>query len=198
MALLAPAMLPTLLACEPYRIEHRTRPAFYSAASESPLPSEFELPSGTKVVYTESRPTGFGEADPDAELFTIRKEDEGGEVTLCCVLPEHVVANTMTCLRNEEYELMWEQLLAKRTRDAYKAEGQGLPEFAEFMSSERPEIMQTLNRMSFGFFGQDVVVRPTGGGGLEARFGPRLASEFRFTVVEMCLEDGGLKLVMIK
>ena len=190
-----------LAGCKPYRIERHVRPAFYQSASQSVLPDEVELEDGTIVEYVapkSTKPPVAGGDDPDAKPFEIREELDDGTVILRCILPEHVIANTMTCLRNREYELMWDQLLAQRTRAAYGNDGLGFDDFADFMDEERPEIMKTLNRMSFGFMGQDVILDSGARGALRARFSPRLASEFRFTIVEMTMEKGGLKLVLIR
>jgi hypothetical protein len=183
--------------CKVSRTEYRTRPAFYNTASETPLPDEFELADGTRVVYREDRPQGFQSADPDAELFKIREEKGNGAVILRCILPEHVIANTMTCLRNEEYDLIWEQLLARSTRDSYSAQGLGFDDFREVMEEQRPELMTTLNRMGFGFFGPDVVLDRGAGGAVRARFGPRLSDQFQFQYVDMVMETDGMKLLLI-
>jgi len=199
-SLLLPLLLTALCAssgCKPYRTEYRTRPAFYNAASETPLPDELELEDGTKVIYSEARPKGFQSADPDAEPFKVRDEKGDGTVILRCILPEHVIANTMTCLRNEEYDLIWEQLLARRTKDNYAAQGQGFDEFRAVMEEQRPEIMTTLNRMGFGFFGPDVVLDRGAGGAVRARFGPRLSDQFKFQYVDMVMESDGMKLLLI-
>lgn len=183
--------------CQTYRTEYRTRPPFYATASEVPLPSELTLADGTRVIYRDAVPKGLPGADPDAEPFKVR-EEINGKVILRCILPEHVIANTMTCLRNEEYDLIWEQLLARRTKDAYAAQGQGYKEFAAFLEANRPEIMTTLNRMGFGFFGPDVVLDRGPGGTVRARFGPRLVEQFEFRSVDMVMEQGGMRLVVIE
>lgn len=196
-ALLAAAGISHLAGCKPVRTEYRTRPAFYAVASETPLPDELQMADGTRIVYREDRPQGMDLADPDAEVFSIREEKDDGSVVLRCMLAEHVIANAMTCLRNEEYELMWEQLLARRTRDAYEEQGEGVEAFQEFMSAERPSIMETLNRMGFGFFGPDVVLDRLPGGVVRARFSPRLSEQFRYRYVDMVMEPDGLKLLLI-
>lgn len=198
MALVVPI---ALVACEPYRIERHVRPAFYQTASQTALPDEIELDDGTIVQYVAPKAASARndpDADPDAKPFEIREEFDDGTVVVRCILPEHVIANTMTCLRNREYEVMWDQLIAQPTRNAYETDGLGFDDFADFMDGERPEIMKTLNRMSFGFLGQDVVLESGSRGALRARFSPRLASEFRFTIVEMTMEKDGLKLAMIR
>lgn len=185
--------------CKPYVIEYHTRPAFYHTASDQPLPDELEKADGTRIVYRDAVPSGYGKkTDSDAAPFQIREVHEDGSITLRCVLPEHVIANTMTCIRQREYELMWDQLLSSATREAYETDGDGFEEFADFIEDEREPIMETLNRMSFGFMGQDVVLENGPNGSLQARFGPRLSDQFRYTVVEIAMEGGGLRLVTIR
>ncbi|MCA9286505.1 MAG: hypothetical protein KDA22_14875 [Phycisphaerales bacterium] len=189
--------------CKPYRIEHHTRPAFFQSASQAPLPDEIEMPDGTLIVYSTQNPlrNGLGAAEATGEAaktVQIREENPDGSVILRSILPEHVVGNTMTCLRNEEYQLMWEQLLARSTRQAYEAQGLGYEGFAAFMQQNRREIMTTLNRMSFGFYGSDVVLERNGQGGLRARLSPFVSSQFKFTTIEVAPEDGVMKLLLIR
>ena len=191
-------------ACEPYRIERRTRPSFYEQASASPLPTEVELPDGTIMIYeteTVSRDAFGGPPAADGEEVApllIREELEDGEIVLRSLLPEHVVSNTMTCLRYEEYDVLWDQLLSRSTRQAYESRGLGREHFAAFMDMHRREIMKCLNRMSFGFHGSDVILESDGWGGLRARLSPFIAVQFKFTKVDMAYEDGEMKLVMIR
>jgi hypothetical protein len=188
------------VACTPYRIERHTRPAFYQSASNGTLPDRVELKDGTVVEYVTGQPTppSSTEGAADAKPFEIREEHDDGTVIVRCLLPEHVIANTMTCLRNREYKVMWEQLLAASTRQAYTSEGLTFDDFADFMDEARPEMMKTLNRMSFGFLGQDVILESGAHGAMRARFGPRLASQFRYRSVEMVMEKDGMKLLMIR
>jgi hypothetical protein len=194
-------LLPFLTACQPYRIEYHTRPAFYAAYSAQPLPDELELSDGTRIIYRDSKPSK-PESDPDAPMLEIREEKENGEIILRCVTPEHVIANLMTCVRNEEYELIWEQLLAKAARagyeDAAREPALGAKQFAEFMADNREEIMTTLNRMRFGFMGPDVVLEAVGHGNIRARFTPQVSEQFKFKSIDMVLEDGLMKVRMIR
>jgi len=184
--------------CERYRIERHTRPSFYHSASSEPLPDRLEMPDGTIIEYRDAVPQKPTSTNEDGELLQIREELEDGSVVLRCIVPEHVIANAMTCIRNSEYELMWNQLLSKRTRLAYASREEGLAEFAEFMDLERAPIMETLNRMSFGFLGQDVILESAGQGMMQVRFSPRLASQFKYKYVEMVMEDGLMRLLVIR
>ena len=102
--------------CKPYRVVYQERPAFYEKASASPLPDDVTLEDGTVVKY---RPTNsnssLGRMGPDRlEPFEIREEHEDGSVTLRAAVPEHVIVNTLACLRDEEYELLYNQMLPVR------------------------------------------------------------------------------------
>lgn len=199
--------------CEPYRIEYHKRPAFYHSASVTPLPDRIEMPDGRVIVYETEQPrqnygtsarkasAGDGAEGSVAEepgMLEIREERTDGSVVIRCILPEHIVGNLMTCLRFEEYGVIWDQLLSRRTRQSYEARGAGFEAFAEEMQTQRRELMTMLNRMSFSFYGSDVVLEGNGQGGLRARLSPFIADQFKFTTIEMVNEDGLMKLLMIR
>ncbi|HMN96526.1 MAG TPA: hypothetical protein PKC43_09360 [Phycisphaerales bacterium] len=203
-ALIAAAAVALAAGCKPYVIEYHSRPAFYHTASDRPLPDELEKPDGTRIIYRDARSARGGQGaggrkgDSEPPPFQIRETGSDGSIVLRCVLPEHVIANAMTCIRQREYEILWDQLLSRAAREAYVREADGFDGFADFIEDERGPIMETLNRMSFGFHGQDVILETGARGSLQARLGPRLIDQFRYTVVEIVMEDGLLRLHTIR
>lgn len=186
-------------ACETYRIEYRRRPAFYARMVDEPLPDRVVLDDGTILVYNTPRASGGPvSASDDANVFRIREEQEDGSIVLRALLPEHVIANTLHCLRNEEYELLWDQMLSDRTRRAYEAQDQGVEEFAAFFRKHRLELAKMLTRMRIGLATYEVVVDNVGDGVVECRFWPQVAGLFRFKKVKVVYEGFGLKLLMIE
>jgi hypothetical protein len=184
--------------CSPYRVEYHNRPKYYEQVSDRELPSEVVLADGTRIKYTEGgRSQIQSKVDDDSEPFEIRSVADNGRVTLRNLVPEHVVTNMMTCIRNEEYEIVYDQLLSDRTKVVYENEGGSKEKFTEFCQKNRRDIMITLNRMSFGFSGQDVYLKPLGGGVTRAGFSPRIAETFKFKHVEFVSEMGGAKLLRI-
>jgi hypothetical protein len=112
-----------LAGCASYRIEYRDRPAFYASAGVE-LPDRETLPDGTVVVYRDRNLSGAlqenADRDEEGKPFLIREKLEDGTIVLRSILPEQLLANLITCIRNEEYTLIWEQILAEQTRTAWQ------------------------------------------------------------------------------
>jgi hypothetical protein len=186
--------------CTPYRIEYHKRPAYYKRAVKGDLPDRVVLDDGTIIIYEEigskGGPAVRGSGDAE-DAFKVREELEDGSVVLRALLPEHVIGNALLCLKNQEYELLWDQMIAERTKLAYKAEGQGVEEFAAFFRTHRTELGKTLNRMLMGLATGETVVEPLGDGMIRCRFWPQVAQQFKFKYVTLAREDFGLRLVLI-
>ena len=196
--------LPALVACTPYRIEYHKRPAFYKEASEKELLDEVVLEDGTVVRFVEADvdntlPAASDDAgaSPSSDMETrIRAND--GSVILRAYSPEHVLGHAKRGIRKREYRVLWDQLLAERTRAAYAADGLGFEDFAEFCETNRPAMMETFNRMGFGLFSPDVIQDSLGAKGVRYRLHPRLAEQFVFTEFDVIREESGMKWAMIR
>jgi hypothetical protein len=187
-----------LAACETYRVEYHRRPAFYKSAAVGQLEDRVTLEDGTVLVYTTRGGSQDSGAGASGERFQIREELDDGTIILRAMLPQHVLANTMTCLRNQEYELIWDQLLSKQTKHSYELRDQGYDQFAAFFKVNRLELGATLTRMMLGLSRGESYMENMGGGVILYRFHPRIASEFDFKTVKVIAEDGGLKLLIIE
>ncbi len=198
--------------CETYRIEYHTRPTYYQSAAV-PLNETVTLDDGTVLVFSSrvtpgdstagvgvSRRGDAGNAGGSGNrpAFQIRDELDDGTVVLRALLPQQVLANTLTCLRNQEYELIWDQLLAERTKHNYELREQGFEEFERFCASNRMELAATLTRMMLGLSRSDAFMKNVGEGVVRFYFHPRIAPEFKFKTVEVISEGGGLKLLIIR
>jgi hypothetical protein len=187
-----------ICACSTYRVEHHSRPGFFRSVA-GPQPDEVTLDDGTVLKFSTREPTSelTRQADSDSEPFQVREELDDGTIVLRSLLPQHVLANTLGCLRNQEYDLIWEQLLAERTKRAYELRGQGYEEFEAFFSANRNELAATLTRLLLGLVRSESFMENVGGGVVRFRFHPRVATEFQFKTAEVISEDGGLKLLII-
>ena len=164
------------------------------------MPDEITLEDGTVIVFTDREmASGLNPRDNEGKaLLRIREESEDGTVTLRAAVPEDVLANTLGCLRSEEYELLWDQMVSTRTKIAYETQSQGQQEFAAFLERNRLELAATLTRMILGLSRQEAYIENVGQGVLRCRFYPHVAKEFTFTTVDVVAEDGGMRLLMIK
>ena len=190
--------------CGSYRIEYHTRPSYYKNAMTGATQDRVTLADGTVLVFTsravfdDAGDNSDGIGDGPSERFQIRQEFDDGTIVLRAFLPQHVLANTMTCLRNQEYELIWEQLLSEQTRRSYKAREQDYDDFAAFFAANRLELAATLTRLMLGLTRGESFMSNDGSGVVRFYFHPRIGREFDFKTVEVVAEGGGLKLLMIK
>ena len=188
--------------CTPYRVEYRTVPSFYAdAMAESKMPESVTLEDGTKIVYQTrnlgGQPARIG-ADGKEEVFEPIVENEDGSVELHAILPVHVLGNLMYCLREEKYDVCWEQVLSETTRQAMAGAGEGSEDFASFLQRHRRDLLITCNRMALGLPRQDLLMEPGPNGVIRMKFRPHIADDFNFRRIDMISEGFELKLLVIK
>ena len=186
--------------CGSYVIEYRDRPSYYQTAALGGTEDRVTLDDGTVLVFRTRQPTSNmrRSAGDGADRFQVREELDDGSIVLRALLPEHVLTITLTCVRNEEYEILWEQMVAEPTKRAYGLRGEGYEEFALFFSVNRLEIAATLTRMLLGLSRQEAYMESAAGGVIRYRFHPRVGAQFKFKTVEVVAEVGGMKLLIIR
>ena len=162
------------------------------------MPDREVLPDGTVVIYRVRGKEDEASGGPPRKPFKPREEMEDGSIVLRAVLPEHVISNVLTCLQNEEYDLLWDQMLSEQTKLAYSAEGLTYDDFAAFCAEHRKDMARTLNRMLSGFATRRTVVEATPEGVIVCRFWPQIAQQFRFKQALIAREGLGMKLLVIK
>ena len=185
--------------CTPYRIEHHTRPTIGSVLGDRP--EEVRLEDGTVIRYASgNRRTTPKRSSSDAKPARIREEHEDGTVELRAWVPQDVLSNYLACLRNREYELFWDQMIADITKQEYEARGRddGKQEFMEFCQKNRNELVASLNRMIAGLPRNEALVENAGNGILRVRLYPPIAKGYVFTSADIVREIGGMKLAIIR
>lgn len=195
------ATLP-IAGCESYRVEYRTRPEYYREAAMGGLPDRVQLDDGTVLVYR-TRDVRAGQhkevknAEPRKE-FKIREEFDDGTIVLRALLPEHIIANFIECLDNEEYELIYTQLLSEHTRLEWEGLGHDVNDFAAHFAKHRSDMRRSLMRIYLGISQLETVIEQYDNGVIEARLSRRAAGSLKFTSVRMIREGFGLKLLTIR
>ena len=191
--------------CAQERVEYRQRSDFLQ---DPDAPKEFVAPDGTRVVFVDSleapapKPPGPPKLGPDGKpvptkVFQPREELEDGTVVLRNLFPDHVVGNTMACMRREEYRLMWDQLLAPETRAQWERNG-GYEGFESWCKANRKPTMELLNRMRFNAVGSDVAMKQVRPGVMRATLAPHLWDQFQLRVIEFEQTTDGMKLLSIR
>jgi hypothetical protein len=148
--------------------------------------------------YGQPIPPEAMEPEPP-QAFQAREVGDDGAVTYRAILPEHVIGNVMTCLRNQEYEALWSQVVCETTRRQWESGGRSYEDFVAWCVKNRSELMMTLNRMSFGYYGgSDVVVDRMHDASVRVRFSPQLATQFKFREVHVAMNRLGMGLAGIR
>jgi hypothetical protein len=184
--------------CEPYRVEYRTYPSFYTKAGLD-MPDALRLDDGTVVVYREQddeSDVGISALSTSGEPSgrSIREEFPDGRVQLRNYLPEHVLANLFHCLRNEEYAIIYEQLLSNESKVRWEEEGNTPEDFMAFFRQHRQAIAKTVNRIILGLPREEVERKFAGNFAVCFRLRRHLADQFPYRQVEVLRDDDGWKL----
>jgi hypothetical protein len=151
-------------------------------------------------AWKEGRPIPPEAMEPEPpQAFQAREVGDDGSVTYRAILPEHVIGNVMSCLRNQEYDALWNQVVCETTRRQWESSGGSYEDFVAWCVKNRAELMMTLNRMSFGYYGgSDIVVDRMADASVRVRFSPQLASQFKFREVHVVMDRQGMGLAGIR
>lgn len=199
-------LMAAALGCETYRVEYHTRPDYYHQAAVSELNDEVTLEDGTKIVYLSRedslaadrarRASRSARQGPRKE-YQVREELDDGTIILRAMIPEHVLANLMACLANEEYELIYNELISHHTRDAWEASGKDIEDFIDYFEVHRNEMMRTVHRMQLGLPRFEAMLDRISQEMMEVRLRPHIGQGYRFTRVRIVVDGIGLKLLNI-
>lgn len=193
-----------LTACETYRIEHRRLPSYYWQASEHEIPNRITLDDGTVVVQEPINPRRrrAGEADADngnsSGGFSIREERDDGTVILHAPDPEHVLRHLLGCLQNEEYDLIYEQLLSTPSREVWESQDKTIDDFAAYFMRHRRDLARTVHRLTLGLTHNETYTRQIDRNVIEFQLTPRVAEGLEFSRVRVLIEPEGCRLVTIR
>jgi len=184
-------------ACTTERVEYHKRPAWHYAMDKE-MPDEIVREDGTIVKYSTVGGTSSAAVSQYLEGIELRSEDEAtGEVTLRAVLPEHVLEQTLICLRDRNWDLLYEQILSKATRENYESKERGREEFHAFFETYRKELGKTVQRLLRGkSFGD--VTHKTDDDYTIVTFAPGSLGNFKFHTVKLVREGEFLKLAVIE
>ncbi|MCH2154034.1 MAG: hypothetical protein MK089_11905 [Phycisphaerales bacterium] len=194
-------LLPLLftLGCEPTVVQYRKKPSYYQQMAGASF-RDGMTDEGVEIRWEEpSKPS----ANPyeqviGKEVFRIREEQQDGTVIIQAKLPQHVLVNTLTCLRNNEYQLLWDQMLARSTRDFYERQEDGYVKYEAHLRKHRKGMAALVNRMIVGKTFGEVETQKADDGTIRCRLRKKLRRDFEFKEVLMVSEDRNLKLLTIR
>ena len=199
----AALLLSLLAACGP-RVEYRVRPGF---ATKQDIPDEVVLEDGTVIRYLElneylamqakergAQPKSPAKADGSQPVqgFVPWEEYDDGTVRMQAERNDQVIALTMRAFREERYGELWEQLVSRGVRERAASEGgadKARERFIEWCAKWRSEVMTLLNRMSFAFSSNSVIIDRLGPGLIRLRLAPQITGDFKYRSIEVYTEQ---------
>ena len=147
---------------------------------------------------------------PTGESFVAWDESLEGSVHMKAIMPEHVVSNAMRAFREERYGELWDQMVTQAVRsraardieleranqppDALESEERidsailARDQFILWCTNARSDVMTLLNRMSFGFSTNAIIMTKSGPTSLRLELTPQISAEFRYKVVDIEFE----------
>jgi len=196
------------IGCATERTEYHYRSQSEADSIGRPVDETFVKADGTKVVYSSKRPeivkdpnstdsAATTAVDPNQPVIDLREKKASGDIVLRAIFPEQVVDHVTECVRNEEYDLIWNQLLSAGAKSDLEGRG-GLKYFTTFFTTNRKEVMATLNCMKINFKNGHVIIRKSDDTHMMAQLDSTLRKNYKFTTMEFESTPTGMKLVSIR
>ena len=190
-------MIVGVVGCETQRVEYRKRPIWQQSMANS-LPIETIRNDGTVMVFSsDAASTSNTVQDYLKALKPEEKDDITGEITLQAVLPAHLLSQTLVCLRDRDWLLLFEQILSEQMQSYYNEREFGYEEFEDFFATNRKELAKTIQRM-VRVSGVGDVVETEEGNKLLLTFSRRVRTKYKFNYITLIRQDKYLKLHSIK
>ncbi len=184
-------------ACKTQRVEYHKRPAWHYTMDRN-IADEIVQDDGTVVKYSTVGGTRSAAVSQYLDGIELRSEDEiTGEVTLRAVLAEHILEQTLICLRDRDWDLLYDQVLSSATRENYESKEHGREEFHAFFNTYRKELGKTVQRLLRGKSFGDVTHKTVGDYTI-ITFAPGSLGNFKFHTVKLVREGEFLKLAVIE
>lgn len=186
----------SILSCKTQTVEYHSRPTWQTALSGG-MPTQQIREDGTILKYSSPNVLSRPMQEYLDSIVLEEKDDLTGKLTLRAIFPEHVIDHTMTCLRDKNWDVLFEQLISTETRENYLKHEDGRAEFETFFTQNRREIARTLQRIRKGKDFGDVQMYVSGDVTIH-KLSPRIARDYMFSTVSFIREEQYLKLHSIQ
>lgn len=197
------ALAGVLAACAPEERVVAVRGGFHSLEG---VDSQLKLEARSTV----SAPTSWDAIldryyDADDELpgepapgYPNRREMADGSYYLITRSPRDLIIHLYETLNAGEFEMMYEQLLAERTKQAYRDEGLDPVEAGKYVVRNREHVIKLLELMPGGEATPGVFMKSTPGKTYVLSVPNAGAVSSKYSELEFTIEDGRFVLVMLR
>lgn len=125
----------------------------------------------------------------------LREETEDGAIKLLSFAPRHLVTHLRQTLLNEEYDLLYEQLISDRTKQEYEERDRDPLEARAWFQRHRRDVLRLLAKMPMGEQTPGLYMRNVGNGVYRLQLPNRADSDFQR--LDFVWERGVCRLVLI-
>lgn len=161
-----------------------------SDGSGAPPQNTFE---GILGAYTPVELDESEAVDPSG----LRRERDDGSIVLVSRSPRHLVYHLMQTINAEEWDLLYDQLLADDLKSAYIRRGLDPEESLAFIRKHRDDVRELLITMPAGEFSPQVRMETIGRNAFRLRMSSAALLDMRFESIDVVIEDGSFRLLLI-
>ncbi|MEM1167255.1 MAG: hypothetical protein AAGI30_13305 [Planctomycetota bacterium] len=175
-----------MAACVETRVVHRKGMRVYSPR---PTPETAQRP--IEELLADLAPEGV-EVDP----ATMRYTTPNTEVVLVALAPRHVILHLHTTITNQEYDLLYDQVISEYVKSQYRSRGEDPQEAVDAIIDAREEVLALLQTVPSGEHSPSVRLSSRDG---RLRLHSSLArlERWRFSTLEFIVEPQGMRLAGI-
>jgi len=185
------------IGCETKTVEYHNRPSWHASLSRD-LPSQEVRDDGTVVHYGGLHEKYNKPMQEYLDSVVLEEKNERtGKVTLRALFPEHVLDQTLKCLRDKEWDILFDQIISTKSKEMYLNQENGREEFDSFFATNRRELARTLQRIRKGIGFGDVIIQEDGEVSNYV-LSPRIARDYTYRRVSFVREEQFLKLHSIQ
>ncbi|MEM8835899.1 MAG: hypothetical protein AAGD00_08765 [Planctomycetota bacterium] len=127
----------------------------------------------------------------------LRREREDGSIVLVSRSPRHLIYHLMQTINAQEWDLLYEHLLAEDLKDAYAQRGLDPEESVAFIRRHRDDVRELLITMPAGEYSPQVRMETIGRNAFRLRMSSAELLEMRFESIDVVIEDGSFRLLLI-
>lgn len=164
--------------------------------AQSELPKEALAPPESGDRWNKILPADL--PGKPVEGRPLRRELDDGSVYLVARSPKDVIVHLYETLQEEEYELLEKQVLAERTKKAYQAEGKNPREAVAWLVRNKSDVEALIGVMPAGEQTPGVFMNPIGQNAFRLTSSGLAVMDLRYKTIDVVLEEGKFRLLMIR
>lgn len=166
--------------------------------ASSNLPLEAVGPSAADSAERWNELLGAQDKGEKIEGHALRRELEDGSVLLLSRSPRELILHLYETLRDGELELLEEQIISARTKRAYLSQRKSSREAVDWLVKNREDVEALLATMPAGEQTPGVVMRPLGQNAFRLSSGDAAGLGLKLKQLDLVVEQGRFRLLMIQ